>query len=66
MYKDNRKFINDVKFFDNLTASEKDDISNILIKERFIKNQAIVNEGDPASSFYIIKSGEVKIMSKGN
>ncbi len=30
-----------------------------------MKGQPIVNEGDPASSFYIIKSGEVKIVSKG-
>jgi cGMP-dependent protein kinase len=33
--------------------------------QKFYKNQIIVNEGDPGSSFYIIKEGTVSVL-KGN
>ncbi|XP_051912624.1 LOW QUALITY PROTEIN: cGMP-dependent protein kinase-like [Hippocampus zosterae] len=64
LYTENRKFINDVKFFAELSAKDKDDIANILNRERYKKGDTIVTEGEPASSLYIIKSGEVRVMNK--
>lgn len=40
---------------DNLTNEQKDAIAAVLITQKYYKNQTIVNEGDPGSSFYIIK-----------
>lgn len=69
-HKENRSFIENVKFFrklisksffekiifflENLTSEQKDAISHVLINQKFFPNQNIVNEGDQASSFYII------------
>jgi cGMP-dependent protein kinase 1 len=36
-----------------------------MITEHFHQDQAIVNEGDMASSFYIVKSGKVSIVKDG-
>lgn len=44
-----------LKILDNLTNEQKDAIAAVLIVQKFYKNQIIVNEGDPGSSFYIIK-----------
>lgn len=67
-YEENRKFIDAVKFFsmckscmqteqylDAMTVDQKDAAASVLISQKFSKGQTIVNEGDPASSFYIIK-----------
>lgn len=37
-------------------------IGHALITTKFISGQNIVNEGDQADSFYVIKSGEVQIL----
>ena len=42
------------KIIENLTSDQKDAISHVLIIQKFSPNQNIVNEGDQASSFYII------------
>jgi len=44
-----------------MTSDQKDAAASVLISQKFSKGQTIVNEGDPASSFYIIK--EVKKFS---
>lgn len=64
-YEDNRKFLDAVKFFDSMTIEQKDAIAGVLITQRYSKGQLIVSEGDPASSFYIIKEGTVSVL-KGN
>ncbi|CAK82587.1 unnamed protein product (macronuclear) [Paramecium tetraurelia] len=64
-YEENRKFMEVVRFFHNLTNEQKDAIAAVLIVQKFYKNQIIVNEGDPGSSFYIIKEGTVSVL-KGN
>ena len=46
-----------VRFFRCLTHSHKDAVAGSLITQYFVKGQVIVNEGDPGSSFYVIKSG---------
>lgn len=38
-----------------MTNEQKDAVASVLISQKFSKGQTIVNEGDPASSFYIIK-----------
>ena len=43
---------------DTMTTEQKDAAASVLISQKFTKGQTIVNEGDSASSFYIIK--EVK------
>jgi len=64
-YQDNRIFIEDVKFFNAMTSDQKDAAASVLISQKFTKGQTIVNEGDPASSFYIIKEGTVQILKGG-
>lgn len=80
-YEENRKFIEAVRFFskllrdgrslspyyllDAMTSEQKDAVASVLITLKFAKGQSIVNEGDPASSFYIIKEGSVVVL-KGN
>ena len=44
---------------------QKDSIAAALIVQRFQKNHEIVSEGDPASSFYIIKEGTVSVLRGG-
>ncbi|EGR28852.1 protein kinase domain protein [Ichthyophthirius multifiliis] len=61
-YEENRKFMEVVRFFHNLTNEQKDAIAAVLIVQKFYKNQVIVTEGDPASSFYIIKEGNVTVL----
>ena len=38
-----------------MTSDQKDAIAGVLISQKFTKGQNIVNEGDQADSFYIIK-----------
>ena len=48
-----------------MTSNQKDAAASVLISQKFAKGQTIVNEGDPASSFYIIKEGTVQILKGG-
>ena len=54
-----------VRFFHDLTNEQKDAIAAVLVTQKYYKNQNIVLEGDPASSFYIIKDGTASVL-KGN
>ncbi|KAL4509200.1 hypothetical protein ABPG72_018131 [Tetrahymena utriculariae] len=64
-YEQNRKFIENHKFFQNLTVEQKNSVAGVLIDQKFQKDQIIVSEDDPASSFYIIKEGSVSVMRGG-
>ena len=44
-----------IEFLENLTDQQKDGIASVLILQKFSKGQNIVCEGDPGSSYYIIK-----------
>lgn len=46
---------------DSMTENQKDAITNVLITQVFKRGDNIVNEGDSASSYYIIKKGKVGI-----
>lgn len=60
-YDENRKFINEVTFFSFMTADQRDLIAHALITTKFDPGSVIVNEGDQADSYYVIKSGQVSI-----
>ena len=44
-----------------MTDHQKDELAKALIILKYSKNQIIVNEGDQANSFYIIKEGIVHV-----
>jgi len=45
-------------WLETLTEIQKDSIATVLTQQKFKKGEFVVIEGDPASSFYVIK--EVK------
>lgn len=59
---ENRKVIETISFFETLTEMQKDAISTVMILQKFVPGENIVNEGDIAASFYIIKEGNVVII----
>lgn len=61
----NRSFMENVSFFNFMNPEQKDAIASGLILQKFEKGESIVNEGDQADSFYMIKEGTVSI-HKGN
>ncbi|KAM3140588.1 hypothetical protein pb186bvf_007400 [Paramecium bursaria] len=65
-YDDNRRFIETVTFFSFMTAEQRDSIASALITTRFQPGQHIVNEGDQADSYYVIKEGEVSVWKGKN
>ncbi|EAR88061.1 CGMP-dependent kinase 9-1 (macronuclear) [Tetrahymena thermophila SB210] len=60
----NRKFLENVSFFSNFTHEQKDLLASQFTYQKFHKGETIVNIGDDANSFYIIKSGQVSIISQ--
>ena len=44
-----------------MTNEQKDSVASVLITQKFSKGQSIVNEGDPGSSFYIIKEVQIEL-----
>ncbi|CAD8139143.1 unnamed protein product [Paramecium octaurelia] len=64
-YEENRKFINEIEQFSFMTPQQKDKVAHSLIKTKFEPGDSIVNEGDQADSYYIIKSGTIGVY-KGN
>jgi len=60
-YDENRNFINEVSFFSFMTPEQRDSIAHALITTKFDAGFPIVNEGDQADSYYVIKQGEVSV-----
>jgi cGMP-dependent protein kinase len=60
-YNENRKCLEGIRFFANLTNDQKDIIASALITQKFYKNQTIIQEGDPGSSLYYIKEGVASV-----
>ena len=50
-----------IAIFSGLSQAELDVLENHMVKRSYRKNTVIINEGDEASSLYIILDGEVKI-----
>ena len=62
----NRSFMENVQFFNFMNSDQKDSIASGLISLKFEKGEVIVNEGDQADSFYMIKEGSVGIYKGTN
>ena len=45
-----------------MTDHQKNAIVNVISSQKFKKGEIIVAEGDPASSFYVIKEGTVSVL----
>lgn len=60
-FTENKKCFESVRFFANLNPSQKDTIASSLIRQKFYKGQSIIQEGDPGSTFYYIKSGTASV-----
>jgi CRP/FNR family cyclic AMP-dependent transcriptional regulator len=50
-----------IAIFSGLSQAELNILENHMVKRNYQKNTVIINEGDEASSLYIILNGEVKI-----
>lgn len=61
----NKVFLDKVNFFQAMTESQKASIASALISQKFNPGDTIVNEGDLASSYYIIKEGIVECIKDG-
>ncbi len=60
-FEKNKKMISNVQIFQTLTNKHKELISQNLKSIYFAPGEVIFKEGDPANSFYIISSGQVKV-----
>ena len=47
---------------ENFTENQRESIAGALICQKFQKGEMIVNEGDDANSFYLIKEGNVVVL----
>lgn len=56
-FQQNRKCLENLRFFNGLERNHKDLIAASLLTKKFAKNQTIIKEGDPGSCFYYIKDG---------
>ena len=61
-FEENRKFLDLIPLFESLTSEQKNSITSVLSSQKFSPGQAIVSEGDPGSSYYIIKKGTVSVL----
>jgi len=64
-YKENKKFIQSIKFLQVLENYQISILCFALYKGLFTKGQVIANEGDFANCIYIIKEGEVNFIKDG-
>jgi len=55
-------FLKEIPLFSNLEEEEFEQLSSICIEKHFEKGQAIFYEEDMGTSFYLIMSGQVKIV----
>jgi cGMP-dependent protein kinase 1 len=50
------------RLFNELRDDQKNQVTSVLITQMFYKNQDIITEGDPGSSFYVIKEGTAVVL----
>lgn len=55
------ELLNKIPIFEVLNDEEKTELAGHFVLRRYMKNTVIINEGDEASSLYIILSGSVKV-----
>ncbi|CAD8135411.1 unnamed protein product [Paramecium pentaurelia] len=63
-YEENIQFINQISFFTFMQPQQKYIIIQQLITTKYEPGQMIVNEGEQADSFYLIKSGTVGVFKE--
>ena len=61
---ENKKFLEKVELFTNLTDEQKEKIATVILNQRFLPGQNIVEFGDQATSFYIIKEGTLECLNE--
>lgn len=57
--------IGTIPFFSTLSREESDQVEQIIRKKSFTREQVILNEEDTARFMYIIYSGKVRVVKKG-
>ncbi len=50
------------RLFKELREDQKNQITSVLIEQTFYKNQDIICENEPGSSFYVIKEGNAVVI----
>ncbi|KAM3131653.1 hypothetical protein pb186bvf_016184 [Paramecium bursaria] len=60
-YEENKQFLHQVKLLDSFTEEQRTAISSVLFTLVYKKGEIIVTEGEPATSFFIIKKGSVAV-----
>ena len=65
VYKENKKFIENVGLFSMLTEEQQDFLLNSLSTQQFVPGYMIVYDGDPGRLFYIVKEGMVSVIKDG-
>jgi CRP/FNR family transcriptional regulator len=56
-----KEYLRRTPIFSSLSDAELDQISPLVIQRRLKKNTVVFHEGDPASAFYVVKQGRVKV-----
>lgn len=64
-YSENKQFIEEVNFFQVLTAPQKEKVLTLLVSQEFSPGDKILLKGDPGDIFYIIKKGTVSCSIDG-
>ncbi|MRR55634.1 MAG: Crp/Fnr family transcriptional regulator [Deltaproteobacteria bacterium] len=64
--KDKRNLIDTIPFFSTLSREESDQVEQIIRKRSFFREQVVLNEEDTARFMYIIYSGKVRVVKKGD
>jgi cGMP-dependent protein kinase len=62
----NRSYLDRIKFFDAFSVQQKDNLASYIIIEKYFPGQSIVNKGDMANSYYVIKEGVVECWNNEN
>ena len=58
-YNENIEIVKKIKFLEGLTSEQQNSLATNLVSLSFKNNENIVNMGDSADSYYLIKSGVV-------
>lgn len=56
-----KDYLRQTPVFSSLSEDELDKIVPLVVKRKLRKNTVIFHENDPASAFYLVKSGRIKI-----
>lgn len=60
------KALKSIPLFENFDLHVLSEIKEVLIRKKFSKSQIIFNEQDIGSDMFIVRSGQVKIISSGS